>query len=278
MALLLLALQGRTSRPQGPGAAPQDQHHGTGMRLLLPFLLAVAGAAPGASGSWGRAVAHRGSPGGAQEGMAPERGTQGLRVLRNQHKSPQARICSPWECPGAHQVRSPNHLYPSMVKASPKGVPKAPQECPLLTSPPTASSVGRKRRRWPRWRTLSQQSLSWQDKPHVRGGDRDQTRRTRPHPQPSGGTRPHPRPAQAPTSPSCCPEVASWRTQWGSGCHWPFFRSPKEGRDALVSPLHIAHRIPMPPFPSTASPGMAASARPSVRTCPGWHQQNGPEA
>ena len=59
---------------------------------------------------------------------------------------------------GCHsQTGSPKHL-------------QAARGCPLLTSPPTVSSAERKRRRWLRWwRTSSQQSLSWQDKRHVRG-------------------------------------------------------------------------------------------------------------
>lgn len=60
-------------------------------------------------------------------------------------------------------------LTPSMVGASPKRTLKASLGCkghPLLTFLLIISSVGRKRR----WlRTWSQQRLSWQDKPHVRG-------------------------------------------------------------------------------------------------------------
>lgn len=126
-------------------------------------------------------------------GMTPEMGQAGqgagaggrtsgtstsMRALGSQQESPRGRICSSWgmsQCPWQDQGSQPSLPTPDagpMVRASPKGIPKASPAAQghlLLTSPLTVSSVGRKRRRRPRWwRTLSQQSLSWQDEPHVR--------------------------------------------------------------------------------------------------------------
>lgn len=83
------------------------------------------------------------------------------------------------QSPGAcGRIRAPSclHLPQTWVPWSERpqrGSPKQPQAArghPLLTSPLTVSSVGRKMRRWPRWwRTSSQQSPSCQDEPYVRG-------------------------------------------------------------------------------------------------------------
>lgn len=208
MALLLLALQGqtgRTGRHRGPGTAPGDlpgvPWHWDGS--LLPFLLAVTGVSLGAGGSWQGAGAHRGSPGGGTGGtvgMSPEMGqgpVAGPQAPAHQcmhweaNRNPPGGGFAPHgECPSAHsRSRAPSHLYPPRAwvprsehpqRRSPKH-PQAARRCPLLTSPLTVSSAGRKRRRrlgW--WRTLSQQSLSWQDEPHLREQQQG----------PSGGSRP----------------------------------------------------------------------------------------
>lgn len=95
-------------------------------------------------------------------GMTPETGQAGqgagaggrtsgtstsVRALRSQQESPRGRICSSWrmsQCPWQDQGSQPSLPTPDagpMVRASPKGIPKASPGCPG-TPPPYLSPDG----------------------------------------------------------------------------------------------------------------------------------------